>query len=62
MSKKAADKIMKGLREALSFSKGDTIKARVSTFTECRDCGNVVRLTAKCAECGARLYGDTAAQ
>lgn len=57
MTHRTAHKIMQGLREALAFAKGDTTKARVTNFTECRDCGNVVRVAARCSECGARLYG-----
>lgn len=56
MTKRAADKIMRGLREALAFAKGDASKARVTTFVECHDCGNLIRKAGHCSECGARLY------
>lgn len=57
MTKRTADKIMRGLREALSVARGESKPARVSAFVECRDCGNMVRLADYCSECKARLYG-----
>lgn len=58
MSKRAADKIMEGLREALAVARGERKPARVSQFVECRECLNFVRLADRCSECNARLYGE----
>lgn len=58
MTKRAANKIMRELREALAVVRGEQEPARVTTFVECRDCGNLVRSAARCTECGARIYGE----
>ncbi len=56
MNKRAADKIMDGLREALAVVRGERKPARVARFMECHDCGNFVRVGKNCPECNARLY------
>lgn len=57
MTRRAADKIMRGLREAIAVVRGERKPARVTTFVECRDCGNIVRAAERCSECAARLNG-----
>ena len=50
-----AGTIMRQLLEALGSAPRP---AKVARFTECRDCGNLVHVAARCELCNARLYGE----
>lgn len=50
--RRAAEKIMKGLKEALAVARGEAEPFRVTTYEPCDGCGNVTRTkNGRCGDC-----------
>lgn len=46
------NKIIAGLRQALSFAKGETDAARMHVYSSCYHCGNVTKMVDGSELCG----------